>query len=63
MEIGISSIVLSSLMAGIVAILATVFIERRGGAIGGIITLPTTIVPASIGIWIGVNGEIVSFTA
>lgn len=63
MEIGISSIVLSSLMAGIVAILATVFIERRGGAIGGIITLPTTIVPASIGIWIGVNGDIVSFTA
>ena len=63
MEIGISSIVLSSLMAGIVAILATVFIERRGGAIGGIITLPTTIVPASIGIWIGVNGDIISFTA
>ena len=63
MGIGISSIVLSSLMAGIVAILATVFIERRGGAIDGIITLPTTIVPASIGIWIGVNGEIVSFTA
>ena len=46
MEIGISSIVLSSLMAGLVAILATVFIERLGGAIGGIITLPTTIVPA-----------------
>ena len=63
MEIGISSIVLSSLMAGMVAILATVFIERRGGAIGGIITLPTTIVPASIGIYIGVNGDIVSFTA
>ena len=63
MEIGISSIVLSSLMAGLVAILATVFIERLGGAIGGIITLPTTIVPASIGIWIGVNGDTVSFTA
>ena len=63
MELGFSSIVLSSVMAGIVAILATVFIERRGGAIGGIITLPTTIVPASIGIWIGVNGDIVSFTA
>ena len=63
MEIGISSIVLSSLMAGLVAILATVFIERLGGAIGGIITLPTTIVPASIGIWIGVNGDTVSVTA
>lgn len=63
MELGFSSIVLSSVMAGIVAILATIFIERRGGAIGGIITLPTTIVPASIGIWIGVNGDIVSFTA
>ena len=63
MELGFSSIVLSSVMAGIVAILATVFIERRGGAIGGIITLPTTIVPASIGIWIGVNGDIaVSYT-
>ena len=63
MEFGISSIILSSLMAGVVAILATVLIERRGGAIGGIITLPTTIVPASIGIWIGVNADIVSFTA
>ena len=63
MELGISSIILSSLMAGLVAILATVLIERRGGAIGGIITLPTTIVPASIGIWIGVNANLVSFTA
>ncbi|MBA45440.1 MAG: hypothetical protein CMB31_02490 [Euryarchaeota archaeon] len=61
--VAISSIILSSLMAGIVAILATVFIERSGGAIGAIITLPTTIVPASIGIWIGVNGELVSFSA
>ena len=61
--VAISSIILSSLMAGIVAILATVFIERSGGAIGAIITLPTTIVPASIGIWIGVNGELVSFAA
>lgn len=61
--VAISSIILSSLMAGIVAILATVFIERSGGAIGAIITLPTTIVPASIGIWIGVNGELASFSA
>ena len=63
MAVGISGIILSSLMAAIVAILATVFIERSGGAIGGIITLPTTIVPASIGIWIGVNADLVSFAA
>ena len=63
MAVGISGIILSSLMAAIVAILATVFIERSGGAIGGIIPLPTTIVPASIGIWIGVNADLVSFAA
>ena len=58
-----SGIILSSVMAGVVAILATVLIERWGGAIGGIITLPTTIVPASIGIWIGISGDLELFTA
>ena len=39
-------------IAGIVAIGATVAIERLGGRLGGILaTLPTTIIPASIGIW------------
>lgn len=52
----LSAILLPALFAGLVAILATVVIERGGGALGGIITLPTTIVPASIGIWGGVSG-------
>ena len=52
----LSTILLPALFAGLVAILATVIIERGGGALGGIITLPTTIVPASIGIWGGVSG-------
>ena len=63
MALDSGGILLSSVMAGAVAILATVLIERRGGAIGGIITLPTTIVPASIGIWIGVSGDSELFTA
>lgn len=43
---------LSGLGAGIVAILATVAIERLGGHLGGVIgTLPTTIIPASLGLW------------
>ena len=53
----LSAILLPALFAGLVAILATVVIERGGGALGGIITLPTTIVPASIGIWGGVSGS------
>ena len=57
-----SAILLPALFAGLVAILATVVIERGGGALGGIISLPTTIVPASIGIWGGVSG-IESFTS
>ena len=52
----LSAILIPALFAGLVAILATVVIERGGGALGGIITLPTTIVPASIGIWEGVSG-------
>jgi len=43
--------VLSGLFAGLVAILVTVAIERTGGLLGGVLgTLPTTIVPASIGL-------------
>ena len=54
-EIGLAltaPVILSGLSAGAVAILATLSIEKLGGHLGGIIgTLPTTIVPASIGIW------------
>lgn len=48
---------LSSLGAGCVAILVTVAIERFGGRLGGILgTIPTTILPASWGLWYG-GGE------
>lgn len=47
------TILLSALFAGIVAVLVTVAIERWGGIVGGILgTLPTTIVPAAIGMYI-----------
>ena len=43
--------ILSGIFAGCVAILVTVAIERTGGLVGGVLgTLPTTIVPASIGL-------------
>ncbi len=49
----INNILLSAFFAGLVAILATVVIEKYGGIIGGIIgTVPTTIVPAAAFIWI-----------
>ena len=41
-----------ALFAGFVAILATVVVERFGGSLGGVLSsLPTTIVPAAIGIF------------
>lgn len=44
---------LSALFSGVVAILATLAIERLGGKYGGILaSIPTTIVPASIGFWL-----------
>ena len=47
------SVLLAALFAGIVAILVTVAIEKWGGIIRGILgTLPTTIVPATIGMYI-----------
>ena len=43
---------LSSIFAAIVAVLATIAIERFGGKLGGVLgSIPTTIVPASIGMW------------
>jgi hypothetical protein len=45
-------VLISALAAGLVAILATVAIEKLGGRRGGVVgTLPTTIVPAAVGFW------------
>ena len=45
-------IAIPALFAGIVAVLATVVVERFGGSLGGILSsIPTTIVPAAIGIY------------
>lgn len=48
------SVLWPALLAAGVAVLVTVAIERFGGIVGGILgTLPTTIVPASLGLWDG----------
>ena len=57
MAVDPQSIMVPALFAGLVAIISTVFVERGGGALGGVITLPTTIVPASIGIWREVGSQ------
>lgn len=50
-DVSMTGILLPAVLAGLVAIAATVAVERWGGRIGGLLsTLPTTIVPASIGI-------------
>lgn len=50
------SILLSALGAGAVAILATLAIERLGGKVGGLLaSLPSTIIPASLGFWISAS--------
>lgn len=47
----------SGLLAGLVAIAVTRGVERWGGRIGGLVgTLPTTIVAAAGGIWLGGGG-------
>lgn len=47
----VATALLSGLFAGVVAVTVTMAIERFGGQIGGILaTLPTTIIPASIGL-------------
>ncbi len=47
------TIILSALFAGFVAILVTVAIEKWGGIVGGVLgTLPTTIVPAAMGMYV-----------
>ena len=52
------NILLSALFAGLVAIFATIVIEKFGGIIGGIIgTVPTTIVRAAAFIWIADSNQ------
>ncbi len=47
----------SALLSGLVAVLVTLAIERFGGVVGGVLgTLPTTIVPASLGIGWATDG-------
>lgn len=48
------SIAIPALFAGLVAVLVTIAIERLGGRVGGFLgTLPTTIVPSSLGMFAG----------
>ena len=48
----LASILLSALFAGIVATLVTIAIEKLGGRTGGVLaTIPTTIVPAALGMY------------
>ena len=52
-----SSILLSALLAGLVATAVTVAIEKWGGLVGGLLgTVPSTIVPAAIGMYLA-GGE------
>ena len=52
------TILLSAIFAGIVAVLVTVAIEKWGGIVGGVLgTLPTTIVPAAIGMYVEAGSE------
>lgn len=51
----------AGLLAALVAIGATLAIERWGGIVGGFVgTLPSTVVPASIGIWLAAE-DVASF--
>ena len=53
----LTSILLSALFAGIVATLVTIAIEKFGGRTGGVLaTIPTTIVPAALGMY-SISGE------
>ena len=47
-----TSVLLSAVMAGVIATLVTIAIERWGGLTGGLLgTMPSTIVPAAAGIY------------
>lgn len=57
-----STILLFAGIAGVVAILATVAIERLGGRVGGVIgSTPSTLVPAAMGMWAG--GDVAHYQA
>ena len=58
----LASILVSALLAGVVATAVTVAIEKWGGLVGGLLgTVPSTIVPAGIGMYLaGGEDEIVS---
>lgn len=57
MNLDTTSILLSALFAGIVATAVTVAIEKWGGLVGGLLgTVPSTIVPAGIGMYVA-GGE------
>ncbi len=52
-SLALAGVLISAIVAGIAAILVTVSIERWGGLHGGVIgTVPSTIVPAAVGIWL-----------
>ena len=54
----VQTILLSAVFAGLVAILVTIAIEKWGGTIGGVLgTVPTTIIPATIGIYLEAGKE------
>lgn len=51
-EIDWNKLAMTAVFAGTIAVLATIAIERFGGKLGGVLaTLPTTIIPASLGFW------------
>ena len=54
-----TSVLLSALFAGIVATAVTVAIEKWGGLVGGLLgTVPSTIVPAGIGMYVAGGEEV-----
>lgn len=54
-----ASVLLSAFLAGIIAVLVTLAIERWGGLTGGILgTMPSTIVPAAAGIYLAGDQEV-----
>ena len=57
MAIDFGAVLLSAVMAGAVAIAATLVIERWGGALGSLVAIPTTIVPAAIGIYLSADNS------
>lgn len=55
------ALALPAAFAGLVAVLSTIAVERLGGTRGGVLSsIPTTIVPAAIGIW-GAGDDIDGF--